>query len=75
MGEVRMGFNPRDAAAQPDDAATRIEAKVLAAAWRSMPRFPSEVIDLKKWLTGAEVRKATARQGKYVKVLSRKGWG
>ena len=48
MGEARNGFNPRGTAAQPNDAATLIETKVLVEAWRSMPRFPSDAIDLKK---------------------------
>jgi len=85
---LRGPSGSRGAAAQPGEAATMIEAggfggglgidatvPFLQRERYERAHFPSDSVDLRKWLTEEEIRNAKANQGEYAKVLSKYGWG
>jgi 4-hydroxy-3-polyprenylbenzoate decarboxylase len=85
---LRGATGSRGVAAQPGEAATRvdiggfggglgIDATVpFLAKWRfERAHYPSDIVDLKKWFTEAEIKAALARQGEYTKILAKYGWG
>jgi UbiD family decarboxylase len=85
---LRGATGSRGVAAQPGEAATRIEAggfggglgidatvPFLEKERYERAHYPSDMVDLKKWFTDAEIKAALARQGEYAKVLSQHGWG
>lgn len=85
---LRGATGSRGVAAQPGEAATRIEAggfggglaidatvPFLEKERYERAHYPSDIVDLKKWFTDAQIKAALARQGEYAKVLAEHGWG
>lgn len=85
---LRGATGSRGVAAQPGEAATRIEAggfggglaidatvPFLEKERYERAHYPSDMVDLKKWFAEADIKAALARQGEYAKVLAEHGWG
>jgi len=85
---LRGATGSRGVAAQPGEAATRVDIGGFGGGlgidatvpfleqWRyERCRYPSDMVDLKQWFTEAEIKAAKAQQGEYARVLSKYGWG
>lgn len=85
---LRGASGSRGVAAQPGEAATRVDiggfggglgidatVPFLGKERFERAHYPSDIVDLKKWFTDSEIKAALAQQGEYAKVLAEHGWG